>query len=95
MNEFDLFLPYFLQRGPFFGRQVPWLHYGRPVRPVRWGVVKRGFTTTVFVGTAIPPLSSGDHGYGDPAIVDGPDPMYPGAGDTPDPGNAPVMAVQA
>jgi hypothetical protein len=74
---FDLFLRSFLTRGPILGKQLPWLHYGRPVRAIRFGVLKRGFSSSIFAGTDTPSTGgSGTSGYGDPVLVEGPGPLH-------------------
>lgn len=73
MNPTDLFLPTFLTLGPIIGKQAGWLHYGRPLRPVRWGKRQRGVVATIFGGYD---NGSGATAFGDPALIEGPGPMY-------------------
>lgn len=73
MNPIDIFLPLALCNGPFFGQQIGFLHYGRPARPVRWGARSRGFAASIFTGTD---NGSGSQAFGDPALIEGPGPMY-------------------
>lgn len=75
----DPFLPAFLTRGPFFGKQIAFLHYGRPSRPVRFGQRNRGFTATIFQGTDGGSGGSGSglgYAFGDAVLIEGPGPMY-------------------
>jgi len=81
MDPNDLFLPLCLRSGPFFGQILGFLHYGRGARPVRWGQRNRGFASTVFSGTD---GGSGGTAYGDPAVIEGPGPIYGTDDDTPE-----------
>ena len=75
----DLFLPAALCRGPILGKTLPWLHYGRPVRPLRFGKLNRALSSTIFSDTGGGSGSGsgpGGGGYGDPVLIEGPGPMY-------------------
>lgn len=84
---FDLFLRGFLATGPILGRTHPWLHMGRPARPLRFGMRNRAVGGSLFVGTGGNGGSggggSGSSGYGDPVLIEGPGPLYGNDDSTP------------